>query len=640
MNEPSENIEDVPLGADFPAATHAAWMELVAKVLKGSDFEKRLVTRTLDGLRIEPLYTRTDAITGTDTAQPGAAPFTRSASANREGFGWDIQQFHSGLDPKATNEAILEDLEGGATSIALHLAAPGNSGMDFSGDALAVALNTVALEICPVSLVANDRAIEAAAALEQLWTERGIAPVDRQGHFNIDPLGTLAQIGAIDDPLDTALSRAAKVAANSVTSPRLTALLADGNAYHAGGASEAQELAAMLSTLVAYLKACEAEGLPPDRALPKIALSLAADADQFMTTAKLRAARRLVWRIADACGASDAAGQTHMTAITAWRMLARRDPWTNIMRATLACSGAAIGGANSIVVLPFTYPLGKTDRFARRIARNVQIVLQEESSLGRVIDPAGGSWYVENLTNDLAQRAWEIFQDIETKGGMAAALTSGYLQDAIDEVAEKRRRDIATGRIELTGVSAFPRLGDDGITTEPWPAGQPRSSAPSVTVKQLKQARLAAPFERLRDAADAHTEKSGTRPQVFLVCLGNLADYNARANWMRNILASGGIDVIAGHEFSRSGDAGAVFADSGARVACIVSSDAVYAELAEATAHALKSAGAEHVMLAGRPGDLEAELKEAGVDTFWYAGMDRVTALTVLQSVFGIKAAA
>jgi methylmalonyl-CoA mutase len=223
---------------------------------------------------------------------------------------------------------------------------------------------------------------------------------------------------------------------------------------------------------------------------------------------------------------------------------------------------------------------------------------------------------------------------------MAAALTSGYLQDAIDEVAEKCRRDIATGRIELTGVSAFPRLGDDGITTDPWPAGQPRSSAPSVTIKQLKQARLAAPFERLRDAADAHTASSGTRPQVFLVCLGNLADYNARANWMRNILASGGIDVIAGHEFSRSGDAGAVFADNGARVACIVSSDAVYAELAEATAHALKSAGAEHVMLAGRPGDLEAELKEAGVDTFWYAGMDRVAALTALQSVFGIETTA
>lgn len=640
MTEQSKNTEDLSLSADFPPATHAAWMELVAKVLKGADFEKRLVTRTLDGLRIEPLYTRTDEIAGAATTLPGAAPLTRSTSPHRHGAGWDIRQFHSGLDPKATNEAILEDLEGGATSIALHLAAPGNSGMDFSGDGLSVALNNVALDLCPIALVANDSAIEAAAALERLWTERGIGAADRQGHFNIDPLGTLAQTGALDDPLDTALSRAAKTASGSIAAPRVTALLADGNAYHQGGASEAQELAAMLSTLVAYLKACNADGLPPDRALPKIALSLAADADQFMTTAKLRAARRLVWQVADACGAADAAGRTHMTAITAWRMLARRDPWTNIMRTTLACAGAAIGGADSIVVLPFTFPLGKTDRFARRISRNVQIVLQEESSLGRVIDPAGGSWYVEKLTDDLAHRAWEIFQDIEGKGGMAAALTSGYLQDAISQVAEKRQRDIATGRIELTGISAFPRLGDDGITTEPWPAGHPRSANPAVEITPLKQMRLAQPFERLRDAADAHTAKSGTRPQVFLVCLGTIADYNARANWMRNILASGGIDVIAGQEFSRSGDAGAALSDNGARVACIVSSDAVYSELAEATAHALKSAGADHVMLAGRPGELENDLKEAGVDAFWYAGMDRIAALTALQGVLGIEAPA
>src|SRR5690606_16541563 len=219
-------------------------------------------------------------------------------------------------------------------------------------------------------------------------------------------------------------------------------------------------------TLVAYLRACEAAGVPPERALPKIAVALAVDADKFLSTAKLRAARRLIWRVADACGAGSAAAGVHITAVSAWRMMARRDPWTNIMRTTIACAAAAMGGAQAITLLPFTFALGKTTSFAQRVTRNIHIVLQEESNLGRVADPAGGSWYVEKLTDDLARKAWELLQGIESKGGIAAALTSGALQDEIAAVAQRRRQAVATGRIELTGVSAFPLLGDDGVTVE------------------------------------------------------------------------------------------------------------------------------------------------------------------------------
>ena len=180
----------------------------------------------------------------------------------------------------------------------------------------------------------------------------------------------------------------------------------------------------MLATLVAYLRAAEAGGLAPADALPKFTVALAADADQFSTIAKLRAARRLVWRVADACGAGDAAGRIPLAAVTAWRMMAKRDPWTNMLRTTMACAAAALGGADSITVLPYTFALGRPDRFARRIARNTQLVLAEESSLGRVADPAGGSWYVEKLTDEMAGKGWELFQQIETEGGMAAALAS------------------------------------------------------------------------------------------------------------------------------------------------------------------------------------------------------------------------
>lgn len=636
----SDETTELELAASFEPATHEAWLALVAKVLKGSDFEARLVSRTLDNIRIEPLYTRADTLSGANAARPGEAPYTRGFSNAGEKTGWDIRQFHSATDPAEANAAILEDLRGGVTSIALHVASPGTSGLPLTSGALSAAFEGVALEQMPIALVAGEAAVEAANALEALWTKRGIDDAARVGHFNADPLGTLALSGQLSDSLDHGLARAVDLVRKTQSWPHVTALAADGNPYHAAGASEAQELAAMLATLVAYLRACEDGGVAPEQALPKIAVSLAVDDDQFLSLAKLRAARRLIWRVAEACGAGAVAQQVHLSAVSAWRMMAKRDPWTNIMRTTIACAAAAFGGAQSITLLPFTYALGKTDSFARRVTRNIQIVLQEESSLGRVADPAGGSWYVEKLTDDLARKAWELFQSIEAKGGMAAALTSGALQDEIASLAERRSKAIATGRIEVTGVSAFPLLGDDGVKAELWPQAKPLTPNPAVQVKPLRQFRLAEPFERLRDAADADAAAKGQRVRVFVAALGTPADHGTRSTWVRNFLASGGIEALIGEGFTSSGDAGAAFANSGARVACIASSDAIYAELAEATGQALKSAGAARVFLAGRPGDQEAALKAAGVDAFWFAGQDRVEMLEELHRLLEIAPSA
>ncbi|MCL4765904.1 MAG: methylmalonyl-CoA mutase [Hyphomicrobiaceae bacterium] len=632
----ADATRDLELAAGFPPATQEAWLGLVGKVLGGGDFEARLVSRTLDGIRIAPLYTRADALPEAEAARPGEAPYTRGGAVAGTAAGWDIRQFHSETDPRQANAAILDDLRGGATSIALHVASPGSSGLPLAPDTLALALDGVLLEACSIALIAGEATQEAAAALEELWVARGTAVAARRGHFNADPIGLLAQAGALADPLDRSLARAADLARKAEAWPGATALLADGNPYHAAGASEAQELAAVLSTLVAYLRACDEAGLPPDRALPQIAFALAVDADQFLSTAKLRAARRLIWRVADACGAGPAAAGVHMTAVSAWRMMARRDPWTNIVRTTIACAAAAFGGADAILLLPFTFALGRTDPFARRVARNIQIVLQEESSLGRVADPAGGSWYVEKLTDDLARRSWELFQQIEAKGGMTAALKSGAFQDEIAAVARRRRRDLATGGLELTGVSAFPRLGEDGVTAEPWPQAMPPGARPAVRVERLRQARLAEPFERLRDAADADAGTKGRRARVFVAALGTPADHGTRSTWVRNFLASGGIEAIIGEGFTSSGDAGAGFSASGARVACIATSDPVYAELAEATAQALKSAGAECVFLAGRPSGLEAAPEAAGVDGFWSTGQDRRATLQELHGLLAI----
>jgi methylmalonyl-CoA mutase len=387
---------------------------------------------------------------------------------------------------------------------------------------------------------------------------------------------------------------------------------------------------------VAYLRAAEAAGVKPADALPKIAVQLSVDADQFLGIAKLRAARRLVWRVADACRAGDAAARVPFAAETSWRMLTRRDPWVNMLRTTIACSAAAMGGADAITVLPYTWALGRPDAFARRIARNTHHVLMEESGLARVADPAGGSWYVERLTADLAARAWEVFQAIEAKGGLGAALASGWWQDEIARAQQDRARLIATGRMELTGASAFPRLGDDGVEVRPWPSEVLSAELNGERTRPLVFSRLAEAFERLRDRADAYAKRTGKPPTVFLAPLGPLAVHSVRTTWIRNFLAAGGIESIAGEGFTSSTEAGQAFGLSGATVACICSSDAVYAELGEATASLLKTAGANHVLLAGRPKEQEAVLKAAGVDEFIFAGMNAVEMLQRLHNALGV----
>lgn len=624
--------EQLPsFAADFAAAQQADWLRLVDKVLKGSDFEKRLASRTLDGLRIAPLYTRADELPFAGAGRPGTPPYARGGTLRRPGTPWDIRQRFSDPEPARANKAILADLEGGVTSAVLDIAAPDQAGLAPSD--IAAALAGVMLDLCPVVLDAGAASTAGAAALDAVWSAQGIAPEARRGCYGADPIGGLARFGASPEPIDEAVRAAAIRAAGAP--PHVTGFVADGRIYHAAGASEAQELAAVLATLVAYWRAIEGVGARAADAVAKIRVTLAADADQFLTIAKFRAARRLVWRLADAAGAGDRAGAVALTAETATRMYARRDPFVNILRATLATAAAGLGGADAVTTLPFTAALGRPDAFARRIARNIQIVLQEESSLGRVADPAGGSWYVEQLTEDLAEKAWAMFQEIERQGGIVRALITGALQRQIGETRSAREKLLASRRLELTGVSAFPQIDEAGLDVEPAPAAPPL--AVGTMAEPLRPVSLAAPFEALRDRAD-RARAAGQSPGVFLVNLGETADHNARANFMANLLAAGGIAAVASEPLTSSQAAGHAFAGQSAKIACLCSSDAVYGELADAAASALKAAGASHVYLAGRPGEQESALRAAGVDGFIFVGLDVIALLTELHDRLGSPA--
>lgn len=472
---------ELPMAADFPTATREDWLALVKKVLKGGDFD-RLVRRTLDGLAIEPLYTRSDA-----PSQVGAA-FRYGTTGGR----WDVRQLHAEDDPAAANQAILEDLAGGVTSLTLQIAAPGQFGLPYMAEALGRALEGVPLEACAVGLRAGEYIADAAGSLISLWRARGIPEAHWRGAFNADPLGTLAATGALYHPIPRSLAIAAGLAADSLDMPGMTALGVDGHIYHSAGASEAQELAAVLATLVAYLRALDAAGISPERGLPKIAVNLAVDADLFLSISKLRAARQLISRVAETCGAPDA--RVEITAETAWRMMTKRDPWVNMLRTTVACAAAAFGGADAITVLPFTWALGRPDAFARRIARSTQLVLMEEAALGRVTDPARGSWYMEKLTDDLAEKSWELFQEIEAQGGMGRTLECGFLQHRIAAVAEARANDVADGRLALVGTTLFPPLDENGVSAAEHPDPLP-ADLNGARVRPLNRQRLSEPFE-------------------------------------------------------------------------------------------------------------------------------------------------
>ncbi len=632
----TETRAPLELAGDFAPATYDQWRQLVEKALKGADFDKRLVGRTADGLHIKPLYTRGDALEGPQSAVPGEPPYTRSTSTKADGLGWQIVQRVVEPDRGAANGVILEELEGGANGVVLQIAGPGQIGVRIGNASdMAAVLAGVHLDFAPIALAGG---LEGPAAARHFLGARATLKAktgEAVSHLNVDPIGTLARFGTAWAPLDAALAETVKLAGEARASGApLTSVLVDATIPHEAGASEAQELAFLAAALVAYLRAFETAGVAPADALPQIAFALSVDTDLFVTAAKVRAARTLIARIAEAASAS--AGTMHITAVTSARMMAKRDPWTNMLRTTTACAGAAFGGADAVTVLPYTWALGVPDRFARRVARNTHLVLQEESALGRVVDPVGGSWYVEQLTAELAAKAWELFQGIESKGGIASALASGAFQDDIARVAEARAKAIATGRQQLTGVSVFPLLGEDGVKVTPNPAPAPLTGEPQV--RPIAPHRLGEAFEALRDAADAYVAKTGARPRVFLANLGDIVEHNTRSTWTWNFLAAGGIEGLNSDGYTNADAAAQAFKKSAAKIACICSSDTVYAKEAQAAAKALKAAGANRVLMAGRPGEAEANLREAGVDGFLFAGQDAVAVLADLQKALGVGA--
>ncbi|HEY0934927.1 MAG TPA: methylmalonyl-CoA mutase subunit beta, partial [Trebonia sp.] len=514
----------------FPAVSREQWQRLVEGVLAkagqaglaGAAAEEALATEVEDGLKVHPLYTAQD--TAPDPGWPGFAPFTRGGRAQGSALaGWDVRQQHAHPDPQRTNELVLADLENGVTSLWLTIGGPG-----LPVTALSDVLEGVYLDLAGVVLDAGADFAAAAERLFALYTDgpAKIAAGEVKGNLGADPFGHIARTGQ-DTDTTRRLEEATRLAARCVREfPGVRALTVDALPYHEAGASTVQELGLSLSTAAAYLRELTRAGLTADQAAGQLEFRYAAGADQFLTIAKLRAARRLWSRVTEVCGAGTAAAAQRQHAVTSAVMMTERDPWVNMLRTTVACLGAAVGGAEAITVLPFDSALGLPDHFARRIARNTQAILLDETNLARVVDPAGGSWYVERLTDQLARGAWAWFQEIERAGGQHAALGGGLVAERIARNWAKREVNLARRREPVTGVSEFPDLGERPVVRDPAPA-RPGGGLPRV--------RRSAAFEALRSRSDAILAETGARPEIVLAALGPAAVHTARSSFAANL---------------------------------------------------------------------------------------------------------
>jgi methylmalonyl-CoA mutase len=609
------------------------WRSAVAGVLAkssrkdpadlGSEPERLLDSPTYDGFPIRPLYTGLDALP--EPPLPGQWPFVRGGDGLRDvKSGWKVAESFptdAAQKPGDGNDAVLAALADGVSALVLRVGRDGVAASEL--DRL---LEGVFVDLVPVILDAGTDYVAATDAILALVTD---LDDDRRARLSIDlgadpltsPLASRSEV-----PLDDVVATANKAAGYD---GGVRSVMVDGSTFHDLGANASWELAGAVAAGVSYLRLLADSGLSMRDSLGQISFRLSADDDQFMTIAKFRAARQLWARIAEVVGEPDSGAAT-INAVTSSPMMTQRDPWVNMLRTTLAVFAAGVGGADTILVLPFDASIedgmpGVARTFALRMARNTQLVLLEESHVGRVLDPGGGSWLIEDLTKQLADTAWAHFQDIEARGGFVQA--RDHVAEEISRVGDRRSDDIAHRRTSITGVNEYPNLAE-----APLPAS---GSAPGSV-------RYAAAFEALRDRSDAHLAATGARPTAVLLPLGPLAEHNIRTTFAANLLASGGVETVNPGTVDAAGvaqavaDAGTPAADgrSGQVLAAVIcGTDARYGTDVSDVTEAARAAGVSHVYLAGP----EKAVTDAATkpDDYLTAKIDAVAALSTMLTRLG-----
>jgi methylmalonyl-CoA mutase len=657
--------------SEFPAHTYDQWHAAAEALLKGAPFEKLLVSKTYEDITIQPLY-REDDIAGLAHRNelPGAASRVRGSRAT--GFlkaGWEVSQELKAHTPAGLNAQIHEGLKGGQTELNLAVGC-GHAECCKGGVALASAadvskvLEGVQLDAVSTYWQAGPGVLPVAAMFVAAAEQSGVTADKLRGGFEIDPLSELVAKGFLKQPLALRLDQMASLTAwAAANAPGLQTITANGCVYHNAGASATQELAYVIATVVAYVEELKSRGIEPATAFRHLRLRFAVGSDYFMEIAKLRAARWLLSKVAAAYGVEDAPVYLHAST-SRWNKTSY-DAHTNMLRVTSEAFAAVVAGVDALHIGPYDEISGKTDEFSRRVARNIHVILREECGLDQVIDPAGGSNYIEWLTDQVAAKSWSLFQEIEAAGGMVAALQAGTVQAAVAKVRDakfqniRRRKDkivgsnmypdLKGGKLEMlapvchaaeaakAGISPFEGVEAAAITPGTGAAMMDQAIAAAktgasrmaiakglglgcsegLTVQPLPPRRAAEEYEALRDASAAFAAKTGAAPVILQVNFGPSGRYRLRADWTAAFFQAAGFTIDGARDFKTIEEAAAAAKESAALIAVITSDDASYAEHAANLAAAVKAARPDlHLLLAGAPGDNEAAWRAAGVDDF------------------------
>lgn len=698
--------------AEFSASSYEEWRQVTEKGLKGAPFEKKLITRTYEDIALQPLYWPHDVeeLAHLD-ALPGTSPYVRGATAaGAQAHPREIAQTLLYGDPVEWNKALQHDLAHGQTAIELtpdtatrtgrdpdqaHVNEVGINGLSFATVAdLEQALEGIDTTQTPLFIDTGATSLAITALLIALTRQRGQTAANLRGGVTADPLGMLATTGTLPLALEAAYHDMAQVTEwASIHAPQLFTIGVHSHPYHEGGGSAVQELAFVLSTAVEYLRAMQHRDLTVDVVAPRMRFGFSVSGHVFMEVAKLRAARLLWSKIIEAFGGDTPAQPMTTHVKTALRNKTIYDPYVNMLRTTMEAFAGTIGGCTSLQVGCFDEVARPPDEFARRMARNTQLILRDESHLDQVIDPAGGSWYIEALTDAVARKSWALFQDVERYGGMAKALQDGFPQEQIVEVVTRRDANLATRKDVLVGTNMYANPSEKPLEAHPIDANavyqrrrdtivdyrannrvditnklsqltnataEHRWEAAVVaawsgaTIGELSQAlspntdtlpsisplhpyRIAQPFEELRDAVEAYTSNTGARPKAFLANMGPVGQHKARADFATGFLQVAGIDVVTNLGFASVDEAAQAAIESGAPIVVLCSTDENYPEIVPSLVPQIKSARPHTaVLLAGYPVEQIEHYQAVGVDEFIHLRANARQILARLLELIGV----
>ena len=635
------SAKDLLSSALFDGGDESAWLELVSKALNGGTPEK-LAHRLCDDVAINPLYKNSNNLAPTGERESSSKSLMNPDTSDVH-LPWDIRQTFSNPSPEITNSEILRDLERGVSSIEIKLANEYTSGVHIRTlDNLATTLRGVDPSIATVALDHQGILGDKVTALLSSWAEKQDKASDIKLAFNIDP----TQLDLNSENLKKAFQTVANLVNRfSERFPASLVLRSDSRYIHEAGGSEVQELGVLIASAIETTRFLDELGIPPSTTANSMQFTLAVSANYGVECAKIRAARLLWAKCLNTLNVPQA--KIAIQGVTSNRMLTKYDPWTNIIRNTCACFGAITGGCDSISVEHFTNALGIASELGRRVARNTQIIAMEESNLGKVSDPISGAWFVEELTNDLAEKAWKEFQRIEGEGGLINSKRNNLIQSRVREVFENRKQSIAKKEKLIVGVNAFPSstevappiadqaesplehfISDNG-TEEP---NRDNGTRNPLTLSDfiLEKQSLSSDFERCRKRVEDHIKKTGIQPKIFIMTFGTQAEYNLRLDFTRNYFATVGIDIIESESQLSRDQIVQDWMKSGCEIVCLASSDMHYQADAENTVNILKRSGARLVYLSGK-------FSCDGVDQNIFMGQNVIDVLELTLSRLGIE---